>query len=135
MKTTNNDYKLTKISDDVFNGFHPNGIDKGYTKSGEILAMPKVGECFYIAGLRTSRVTVEMDAKNIFKTRNSTYQLLKINDQKEVKVVKRKKVNINKFAEEKRTEGNLFINETLAGKLAKGGRRGGRLIPIADYKG
>lgn len=71
---------ITKLSDDVFNGFHPNGIDKGYQKVGTIENLPIIGERFKIigegigSGLLTSCVT-EIISENIFKTENSTYKL------------------------------------------------------------
>lgn len=73
---------LTKISDDVFGGFHPNQIYEGYTRDGEFKDKPTVGERFYIDNtyryLNTSVVTsiIEDDGEiMIFKTENSTYKL------------------------------------------------------------
>ena len=72
-------YKLTKISDDVFNNEHPNGINEGYVKTGEVWnGLPKLGNNFFIGTLRTSKVTSELDENGIFKTKNSTYKLEKI---------------------------------------------------------
>lgn len=73
-------YKLTKISDDVFGGFHPNGIDEGYTIIGYYREPPKIGERFFFKGrglldhLRTSTVK-EIVSESEFKTENSTYKL------------------------------------------------------------
>jgi len=71
---------ITKISDDVFNGFHPNYIDEGFQTIGIIDEALKVGERFRVlgicrdSGLLTSKVT-EIISENIFKTENSTYKL------------------------------------------------------------
>lgn len=72
--------KLTKISDDVFNGKHPNDINEGYTKFGFLVEPPTVGERFKVrgttltSGLLTSIVTEIID-ENTFKTENSTYRI------------------------------------------------------------
>lgn len=71
--------KLEKLSDDVFNGKHPNGINKGYTKElrdGIKASIPVVGKNYYFGRLRTSIVKEIVSTnpeKTIFKTRNSTY--------------------------------------------------------------
>lgn len=71
--------KLTKLSDDAFDGKHPNGINAGYTKevTQGIVPVAKVGECFYFGSLRTSTVTrVLADARGFtFNTLNSTYRV------------------------------------------------------------
>ena len=66
--------KITKLSDDVFNGSHPNGIDEGYESEGYEYAPPQVGERYHGGGLLTSTVTEVID-ENTFKTRNSTYRI------------------------------------------------------------
>lgn len=69
---------ITKLSDDKFNGRHPNLIDKGYTSSGVVLMKPIVGYSCIVGGLRTSMVTEivsETKKKIVFKTLNSTYKL------------------------------------------------------------
>lgn len=69
---------ITKISDDKFNGRHPNLIDKGYTSSGVVVMKPTVGYPCIVGGLRTSTVTEivsETKKKIVFKTLNSTYKL------------------------------------------------------------
>jgi len=68
--------KIEKLSDDVFNGEHPNKINKGYTQIGILHNNVIVGDCVYLGGLRTSPVT-EIISNSIFKTRNSTYQMTK----------------------------------------------------------
>lgn len=73
-------FRLTKVSDDKFNGFHPNGIDEGYTKEGYMPLKPTVGERFYLGALRTSTVTEVIDATT-FKTLNSTYKLEEIDEE------------------------------------------------------
>ena len=75
-------YRLTKLSDDVFNGKHPNGILADMYWDGHINSKPKVGERFHFGNhldhprnhLWTSTVK-ELLNDNKFKTRNSTYQL------------------------------------------------------------
>lgn len=79
---------IKKLSDDKFEGKHPNGIFEGYTKTGLILETPKIGESFYIGSLGTSVVTEivkEEGNKVTFKTLNSTYELTY--DENEVKII------------------------------------------------
>tara|TARA_R110000796_G_scaffold58413_5_gene134944 strand:- start:35266 stop:35520 length:255 start_codon:yes stop_codon:yes gene_type:complete len=80
-------YKLEKISDDIFEGFHPNGYDVGFICDGTIpLGFPEVGKRFYFnrenyKGLATSIVTLVSEGSNgdwLFKTENSTYTLTQI---------------------------------------------------------
>ena len=69
---------ITKLSDDKFNGRHPNLIDKGYTSNGVVVMKPLVGYSCIVGGLRTSTVTEivsETKKKIVFKTLNSTYKL------------------------------------------------------------
>ena len=68
-------YRLTKISDDIFDGEHPNGIDEGYIKEGYTNSLPVKGEMFFMGTLRTSTVTETLNEDSIFKTKNSTYKL------------------------------------------------------------
>lgn len=69
-------YRLTKVSDDVFDGKHPNDISEGYIREGELLyGLPKVGESFYISMFFTSVVTIEMNEEGMFETLNSKYKL------------------------------------------------------------
>ena len=78
-------YKIEKISDDKFNGNHPNGIFEGYCLTGHIEKQPVVGERFHFGTdkdhprnhLFTSVVT-KILTNDTFKTRNSTYKLEKI---------------------------------------------------------
>lgn len=65
---------LTKLSDDKFEGKHPNGIDKGYLKQGMVWQEPIVGQSCYVGSLCTSVVTEVID-ENHFKTQNSTYHI------------------------------------------------------------
>lgn len=74
-------YKLEKISDDVFEGKHPNFILAGMSWVGIYNNPPTVGERFSLDDvdhmglyLRTSTVTELLD-DGLFKTRNSTYKL------------------------------------------------------------
>lgn len=70
--------KLEKLSDDKFNGFHPNGIDAGYVSFGELQEDVTIGERCLVTDhfryLNTSTVTEIVD-ENTFKTRNSTYKI------------------------------------------------------------
>lgn len=74
--------KLTKLSDDEFEGNHPNGIYAGYTKTGYIKDLPKVGERFYISGadFSTSIVVKELNENNVFETLYSTYKIEYLNE-------------------------------------------------------
>lgn len=80
-------YKLTKLSDDKFNGNHPNFILEGMFWIGHINSKPKVGERFHFGTEKDSfknhlftSTVIEIVNDNIFKTRNSTYKLEKINE-------------------------------------------------------
>lgn len=66
--------RIIKISDDIFNGIHPNNINTGYVKEGYELDPLKVGERYCVGSLRTSLVT-EIVSDTIFKTENSTYKI------------------------------------------------------------
>lgn len=77
---------LTKISDDVFEGKHPNYINAGYQMLGAFPGNPIISERYTIPGrhmyeyLRTSIVTEileDTDDLLIFKTENSTYKIEK----------------------------------------------------------
>lgn len=72
--------KLTKLTDDKFEGNHPNGINQGYEKIGFIRGVPTKGKAFFVTRgvdnfFHTSTVTEEMNEEGIFKTLNSTYKL------------------------------------------------------------
>ena len=70
-------YFIEKVSDDIFDGIHPNGIDVGYIKQSPYIypQQPKVGEKFQVGTLRTSFVMEGLNDKGEFKTLNSTYIL------------------------------------------------------------
>ena len=75
-------YKLEKLTDDKFEGLHPNGIYEGHTVLGFIISELTIGERFEICGagnfLSTSPVTEIISItpeETIFKTLNSTYKL------------------------------------------------------------
>lgn len=71
--------KLTKLSDDYFNGNHPNFINEGHIEKAVVKNLPKVGERFYFGfGFSTSIVKEELNEDGIFKTTYSTYKLEKI---------------------------------------------------------
>lgn len=73
--------RLTKISDDVFGGNHPNGINEGFVKTfNGIPLLPVIGERYYFGygGFSTSIVTeiISQDEKGFtFKTLYSTYKV------------------------------------------------------------
>lgn len=71
----NKKVKLTKLSDDHFNGNHPNSIYKGFNKIGIINELPKINERFYLDSFNTSPVIEELNEEGIFKTTYSTYKL------------------------------------------------------------
>lgn len=72
--------RITKISDNAFEGNHPNGINEGYE-----LTIPSinVGYCIidslkmdhFGSGFTTSPITCLPDENGIFKTLYSTYKL------------------------------------------------------------
>ena len=66
---------FVKISDDRFNGNHPNDINEGYTHSGIMFHDIIIGHRADISGLSTSDVK-EILSEDTFKTRNSTYKIL-----------------------------------------------------------
>ena len=66
---------FVKISDDRFNGNHPNNINEGYTHSGIMFHDIIIGHRADISGLSTSDVE-EILSEDTFKTRNSTYKIL-----------------------------------------------------------
>lgn len=72
-------FRLTKLTDDKFEGKHPNGFYEGYVEEGYIMGYPVVGQGFYIGSLQTSTVTEVIDS-NTFKTLNSTYKLEELED-------------------------------------------------------
>ena len=69
---------LIKISDDKFNGNHPNGIIEGYTRVGKLINDVIIGDQVLVVNntryLRTSEVTEIIDDIT-FKTENSTYKI------------------------------------------------------------
>ena len=69
-------YACTKLSDDKFNGNHPNNIHKGFVVRGFLYQPPSVGLPVIVGSLRTSIVTEIVD-QTTFKTKNSTYKLEK----------------------------------------------------------
>ena len=70
--------RLVKLTDDKYNGKHPNGIYEGQEKVGYAQYELTVGMRFYIdSGYKwflTSRVTEIVDERT-FKTDNSTYSI------------------------------------------------------------
>ncbi len=70
---------ITKCNDDKFEGNHPNGIDKGYSRTGVVENEIEIGKPFIVTypdrlgHFQTSRVTEILD--NQIKTLNSTYNI------------------------------------------------------------
>jgi len=81
--------KLTKVSDDFFNGNHPNGIYEGYTRIGELQDDITVGKRCHIVHpltgeyLSTSDV-VSFDGEFMITT-YSTYKAELLKDSEEDK--------------------------------------------------
>lgn len=69
---------LEKLEDNMFEGNHPNGIFKGYTKEGFFMDFPKIGDSFFIGAMGTTEVTKIVKKEDdfiVFDTKNSTYKL------------------------------------------------------------
>lgn len=66
--------RITKLTDDEFNGQHPNGINVGYTKTGMELDSPQVGKRYYVDMFSTSPV-VRINDDGTIKTTYSTYKI------------------------------------------------------------
>jgi len=71
--------KVTKILDDKFNDNHPNKINTGYEKTGDMINSElRVGECVMILTLGTWFSTSPIEEiidNSTFKTANSTYKI------------------------------------------------------------
>lgn len=69
--------RITKITDDAFNGEHPQGINVGYVQEGVAYSLPTKGNRYCVGDnwWSTSMVTEELNSDNIFKTLYSTYKL------------------------------------------------------------
>ena len=79
-------YKIEKLSDDKFDGFHPNAFDEGFWSIGTMpLGGPVVGERLFFnrenyKPFATSIVTEAINESGVFKTENSTYKLTLLED-------------------------------------------------------
>lgn len=73
--------RITKISDDAFDGNHPNGINEGFTIEGYEVIPMQVGERYVLSRSKTypifstSNVKELPNEQGIFKTTYSTYKL------------------------------------------------------------
>lgn len=80
---------IIKVSDDKFEGKHPNGINEHYTAKGVMVDPPTVGKPFYVdrpsGYFRTSPVT-EIINPITFRTLNSTYKLEYIGEPFEITI-------------------------------------------------
>lgn len=74
--------RITKLKE-ADNPLHPNNIEQGFVREGEIDSLPKVGQCFLvISGTRyflTSTVQEIID-QNTFRTHNSIYHWEEIDE-------------------------------------------------------
>ena len=77
--------RLIKLSDEMFNGHHPNAIYNGHTVTGQLTDDITIGEPAYLDAVtgdsfgwfHTSKVTEIIDDET-FKTKNSTYHIEKL---------------------------------------------------------
>ncbi len=73
--------KITKLTDDVFNGNHPNGIYEGHTVKGTEINPPKVGDRYEVVDFNSmsnrisTSIVKEIIDKNTIKTTYSTYRI------------------------------------------------------------
>lgn len=70
--------KITKLTDDKFENNHPNNINEGFIKKGNLITPPVVGYSCMVDSFYTSTVqeiVSKTDKEIIFKTLNSTYKL------------------------------------------------------------
>ena len=74
--------RITKITDDAFEGEHPNGINVGYVRVGYEINPPTLNERYAVGAEKidrfafsTSPITQLPDENGVFKTLNSTYKL------------------------------------------------------------
>jgi hypothetical protein len=67
--------KITKLSDDTFEGNHPNNVYAGTVSEGFVTKMPEIGERYSVGSFLTSMVTQTLDKDSVFKTLYSTYKL------------------------------------------------------------
>lgn len=67
--------RLTKLSDDHFNGNHPNGIYEGFVKEGKEVEIPTVGQRYYLNNGFSTSVVIKLIDENTIKTTYSTYKL------------------------------------------------------------
>ena len=83
--------KVYKESDDKFEGNHPNNINEGDERTGEMKGVPVVGQSFLVFTsvsryFQTSVVTEvleESETKGRFKTLNSTYSWEEVKEEQE----------------------------------------------------
>lgn len=67
--------RLTKIKDLRFNGNHPNDINEGYVKEGEMLKPLTIGKRFYVGMWFSTSPVVKTNNDNTFETENSLYRI------------------------------------------------------------
>lgn len=67
--------RLTKIKDLRFDGNHPNNINEGYVKEGEMLKPLTIGERFYVGMWFSTSPVVKTNNDNTFETENSLYRI------------------------------------------------------------
>ncbi len=89
--------RLIKLSDDHFNGVHPNGIDAGHVAMGFISKGPVVGERFYIGFEFSTSVVQKIINEDTFKTLYSTYRIIYLPNVPEPRKTKKKNFDAEKF--------------------------------------
>ena len=68
--------RLTKLSDEVFSGNHPNNINPGFVKEGFADNELKIGDSLWMDNLSWATSTIkEIIDDNTFRTLNSTYKI------------------------------------------------------------
>ena len=72
--------KIVKLSDDAFNGEHPNGINKGFEQVGQTNNKPTIGERFQVGWSFSTSPVIEIINDKTFKTTYSTYSIEYLDD-------------------------------------------------------
>jgi hypothetical protein len=69
--------RLKKLKE-LDNATHPNNIEVGFEKEGEMISDPKLGNRFWVGNSWRTSVVTEIIDDNTFKTLNSIYQITKL---------------------------------------------------------
>jgi hypothetical protein len=65
---------LIEKLEELPNPQHPNNIEVGYSKIGEFISEPKVGDRFYVGLYWSTSIVTEIIDDKTFKTLNSIYK-------------------------------------------------------------